>query len=142
MSWEQHRIGKQRLEVQLASEELAIQLQSQLPELNRQRILPAIERVLGEFDLPGQQIRIGSLNLDLGTIAANDLEREMPERLERELRGEIQRAIGASDTVARSGRESQFDLVEQYLVTGTVPFWAPKCARVFVRGSNYRACRA
>ena len=45
-----HSIRSQTLDVAVATERLALALQPRLSELNHRRLLPVIDRVLGEFD--------------------------------------------------------------------------------------------
>jgi hypothetical protein len=129
-----HRIRSQTLDVAVATEALALALQPRLGELNRQRLLPVIDRVLGEFDLPGRHVRIDRLAIDLGTLPLQALE----ERAETALESALRDAIAAAITVERPSdaaaaqvlpeAEARLALLEHYLRHGTVPFSADRAA--------------
>ena len=113
-----HSIRRETLEVAVADETLAFALQPRLAELNRKRLLPAIERLLDELSLPGQHLRIDRVDVDLGVLAAGDLEREAEERLVRALR----HALGGMTAIPEA--HAVRELFERLLLHGTLPFWA------------------
>lgn len=127
----EHRVRRQRLELEVASEELALALQPRLPDLNRRHLVPVIERVLEEMAVPGRQVRIPALEIDLGTLRSGDLEHEAERRLERELRRALGDALRRSE---RGGGPERWEpeaathrrLLEHHLAHGTLPFWAPR----------------
>lgn len=120
-----HVVGRQKLEVEVASEALALALQPRLGEANRRRWLPAIERVLEEVDEPGRRLRIDRLDLELGTVPFDRLEEVVERRLERELRRGIRRALEREGSGARRLSEpaARRELLERELATGTLPYW-------------------
>jgi hypothetical protein len=127
-----HSVGKQTFVLSADSESLALTLRHRLGELNRRRLLPIIERVLGELDVPGRQIRIERLEVDLGLLTPARFEEETPERFYRELRRALEEALsGLGDepsggAASRTEAASRLELLEQYLVRGTLPFWAAR----------------
>ncbi len=131
MGADRHYIQKQSFRIDVDSEPVAMALQGRLPELNRTAFFDVIERVLDAHAMPGQHIRIASLNVDLGTIPFTpDFAQVACERLERELRDAIEKALRELATEPSSARvapagEARLQLIEQYLSKGTLPFWAP-----------------
>jgi hypothetical protein len=98
-----HRIEAERIAVRVAREELARRLIARLGELNRARLLPAIERVFDEVDRPDEWIRIDRLDLDLGRIGEADLG-QIEGRLERALRAALDRALRGRTAPQREDR--------------------------------------
>src|SRR5262245_19681711 len=81
----QHSIRKQSLEVEADTEALACALQSRIADINRQQLLPIIQRVFDERAVPGLQIKIAKLDVDLGMVPLARFEEVVKERLYREL---------------------------------------------------------
>lgn len=121
-------VRSQRLEVEAGSQVVAMALQPRLSDLNRRRLLPVIERVLRELDVPGRQVRIERLAVDLGTVPLSALDAELPRLLERELRRALREALhggGEAGVRARPLARARAELLEHHLLRGTLPFWAP-----------------
>ncbi|MFL5386014.1 MAG: contractile injection system tape measure protein, partial [Longimicrobiaceae bacterium] len=122
-------VRAQRLEVEAGSQVVAMALQPRLSDLNRRRLLPVIERVLRELDVPGRQVRIERLSVDLGTVSLSALDAELPRLLERELRRALAAALNGGDREAgvraRPLAQARAELLEHHLLRGTLPFWAP-----------------
>jgi hypothetical protein len=126
-----HHVRRQTLQITVDSEALAFEIQPRLQHLNRAAFLPIIERVFDELSLADRRIFIERLEIDLGTVAKAESDQEIAGRFERKLREALRAAI---ERVERrpSGREraqpdeqAQLETLERYLVTGTLPFWAP-----------------
>ena len=125
-----HRVRQEALHVLVDSESLALELRPRLEGLNRHVFLPLLERVFDEFDIADTHVGIPRLDLDLGTLAAADLEGLAATRLEQSLREQLHRHLHGRrpDTpaaAARSAAASRAAAVEEYLLTGVIPFWAP-----------------
>ena len=127
-----HGIGKQQLLVDVDSHETALSLQSWLSDVNRNRFLPLIERVLDELDVPDRHVTIGDLHIDLGTLPLNGFVEVAEERLYRELRIAVERALhelnngSAVEHRSRSEQKARLELLEYYLLYGTLPAWASR----------------
>ncbi len=131
MGTECHRIQTETLRVDTDSEALAMALQARLASLNRTVFFDVIERVFDEYAATGQHLRIASLSLDLGTLhLTTDFEDVASSRLERELRNALESVVReivrqpSSEQFVQSAEEARLDLLDQYLSTGTLPFWA------------------
>jgi hypothetical protein len=98
-----HSVGKQRIDVRVAGEAQAHALLERVGALNRERLLPAIERVFDEFDRPGEVIRIDRLELDLGHIAEGRLG-EVEARLTEALRRALRRSVGSGAFASAEGQ--------------------------------------
>jgi hypothetical protein len=125
-----HHIRKQTIEIAIASEALALALQPRLSDLNRQQFLPVIERLFDEFSVPGRQIKISRLDLDLGDIPFDRFEEVTAERFTTELRRAVEEALRRQqqsptpDDYSQTDSASRLALFEYYLRYGTLPFWA------------------
>ncbi len=127
-----HVVGRQTLEVETDSEALALALHARLSDLNRRRLLPALEAVFDELDRPGEHVRVERLVVDLGELPAAAFEAQVVPRLQDALREALQEALregglgGDSHATRRSPEAARRELLEHYLVHGTLPFWAPR----------------
>ncbi len=127
-----HSIRKQTLDLEVDSETLAMALQPRLGDVNRRRFLRVIERVFDELAVPDQRIRIARLDVDLGTLPLVRFEEAAEKRLERELRRGLKEALReiaespSADKGSQSEETSRSELLEYYLLHGTLPFWAPR----------------
>lgn len=103
-----HSIEAIRLDVAVAREEGAHELLETIGELNRSRLIPIIERLLDEFDRPGELIRIDRIAVDLGLIAAGDFG-ALEGRLEDALREALREAgYAAADAASiATGRKPE-----------------------------------
>jgi hypothetical protein len=99
-----HAIGSQRIDVRVKGEAQAHALLERVGALNRERLLPAIERVFDEFDRPGEVIRIDRLDLDVGRIAEGRLG-EVEARLAEALRAVLRRTIGTGAAIFAPAEE-------------------------------------
>jgi hypothetical protein len=126
----QNSIRKQTLALTVNSESLALLLQPRLSDFNRRRFLPVIEKVVDEHAAPGKQIKIPSLKLDLGVLPLEGFEDAAAERLERLLRSALEGITNdereTSTFRSQSEEAAQLELLEFYLLHGTLPFWAPR----------------
>ena len=122
---QRHSLGKQTFAVHCDSESTALLLRSRLSECNRSLLIPVIERVLDECSLPGHHHRVEQLEVDLGNISLNELEELAPERLYRELKEALERALHrAAGTSTETEAVTQIRLIEHFLLSGTLPYSA------------------
>ena len=68
-----HLINKQVIELNLNSKKDAIQWQARMSQYYWNDILTALEQVFDEFKLDGEIISLEKMELDLGTIPANEM---------------------------------------------------------------------
>ncbi|MFY2563227.1 contractile injection system tape measure protein [Corallococcus terminator] len=131
MTGSRHHIRKQTLHVELESEAQALELQPRLSDFNRRRLLAIIEQVFDAVDVPGLHLRIDRLDVDLGTVPLDNFEQVVEERLTARLREVVEQAVHARRVAPPSGEqprteaEMRLELLEHYLLHGTLPYWAP-----------------
>ncbi|HEV7820840.1 MAG TPA: contractile injection system tape measure protein, partial [Burkholderiales bacterium] len=87
-----HVVGRQVIEIEVASDQGALDLLDRIGEINRVRFIPVMARVMNEFERPGVVIAIDRLDLHLGTVP--DLRPDtLVERLESALRDALGEAL-------------------------------------------------
>jgi hypothetical protein len=120
-----HSIRKQTITVRCDSQDCAFELRPRISDFNRSHFLPIIERVLSEAGVPGRLIRIERLEVDLGEISLGEFEEVAAARLYRELKDAVEAALGSQSKAAeQAGELSRLELLEWYLLRGTLPYWA------------------
>jgi hypothetical protein len=126
-----HAIGRQALEVDVATESQATALLDRVGDLNRASLLPTIERVMDEFDEPDLVV-IERIDLDIGTVPAARLELAA-DRLETALRDALMRALEGRARPEEKNADAPdmpptgaalLELLAQYLLRGTWPYRA------------------
>ncbi|WP_315838836.1 contractile injection system tape measure protein [Bradyrhizobium prioriisuperbiae] len=123
-------IRQQILDFDVDSEALALALQPGIADINRRRILPLIERVLDELAPFGQRIKIARLDIDLGDLPIENLEQAIEDALYPALRDAVEQALrsasndASADVRVQPETMSQLDLLEHYLLGGTLQFLA------------------
>ncbi|MGR9052425.1 MAG: contractile injection system tape measure protein [Gammaproteobacteria bacterium] len=126
---QRHVIKKQILLLEIEDPAQAQALQTEFARIYRERIVPLIDRYCTRYSSPDRIDRIESLQLDVGVIDSARLEQELVERVERQLDLELdpapgrERALDHSNPAARTAG-SQLELLQVFLRTGTLPWWA------------------
>ncbi|HEX8115080.1 MAG TPA: contractile injection system tape measure protein, partial [Kofleriaceae bacterium] len=134
---QRHRIRRQVLEIQIAEAPAAWPLQSALSRLHGQELAAIVERCCTEVGDPGRLHRIDALEVDLGRLDPDHLERDLIERLGPALRQALALRIQRDDAdLASAGRdpelESQLELVAHFACQGYLPWWADRSQRRIV----------
>lgn len=123
-----HHIGRLTVECAVADLDSALALRARVEDMARQAMPPVLERVFDALVPDGRHLRLGRLDLDLGTVAADRLELELPAVLERALSDALTGAVAAAlHAPGPDGRfmepgEALLDRFDSYLVSGTMPF--------------------
>ena len=122
-----HTIRQQTLDIRTDSEAAALALQAGISDINRQRLLPVIERVFDEFAVPEQRIQIARLDIDLGELPLDNFAQAAEDALYPALRAALQDALrdaaDPADDHVHSETTSRLELLRHYLSQGTLPFW-------------------
>lgn len=119
-----HRVNLLEIELVAGDVALAEALIGRTSQLHRLRIEPLLDRVFSEFSGPGRLDRIDRLELDLGTIAAADLDDDLPRKLEAALRAALARALAprGRDAIV----EPALELLTIFARTGNLPWWTER----------------
>jgi hypothetical protein len=100
-----HLVERLELEIGVADEALGRQLMDRLSRLQHRALTLLLARVMDQLSPPGCRHRIDRLELDLGTFAAADLERELPRALERALLQALPPLLLRSSGTARAAED-------------------------------------
>ncbi|HZF48935.1 MAG TPA: contractile injection system tape measure protein, partial [Polyangiaceae bacterium] len=124
-----HRILRQVVEVTIKDEGSAWRLQNELSRIQGERLEAIIDRVCSEVGDPDRIHRLASLEVDLGPIDIDNLERDLVEKLAPALRRALAARIYEEDAAtAEQGEDpetsSQLELVAFFARTGSLPWWA------------------
>ncbi|NER47631.1 MAG: hypothetical protein F6J92_13195 [Symploca sp. SIO1A3] len=146
MNQQRHVIKQLILELQLGSQEGAFELQNEVSELYRTKIVPLMDELLSQFSHPDIVHRIETLELDLGKIEIENLERSLTEKTTQYLsqyleghgdagtRGRGDGEMGrwgdgemgrwAESRTGKSEFAESLELLTYFIRTGTLPWWA------------------
>lgn len=134
-----HQILRQVIELQRgpADGPAQRQLQARVQRLWREHLLPAITRACDQAAPAGRRLRVERLVLDLGAqpwlaAAPDDGEPDpsWPEALARQTEGLLLRRLGelaqaaAPVAVADEGPSAALELLDQFVYSGCLPWWA------------------
>ncbi len=124
MTNESHSIRLQTLNIQCGPNG-ARALRERLSDFNLTQLIPVIDRVLTEATTDADHTTIDRLEVHLGTIPLDEFDTLAPARLYSELRDALERALLSPVKARRAGgATSRADLLEWYLMRGTLPFRA------------------
>lgn len=135
-----HIIRRQVLELAAPDRATAETLQPELGRIHRRRLAPLLERCLTKSSPPERIVRIERLELDLGSVDPEHLEQELTDRLGPRLRQALAEHLCEDRRRATGGDEepgvtSRLELVEHFVRTGRLPWWADASTPRLVEGS-------
>jgi hypothetical protein len=118
-----HRINCAQVELEVDDVALATALLERISQLHERRLAPVIDRVCSEVSEDGRLVRIDTLELELGSVSAEDFDEQFVERLERSLRSALREALFAR-AEGPSHIEATLQLLETFAWTGNLPWSA------------------
>jgi hypothetical protein len=120
-----HIIQKQIFDIGFSLEKEAYDLQNRFSRLFYNDATPVMTEVFDRLIPEGLVLRLDSLTLDLGRIRNDRLEKDFRERFRQSLEKELERALNEYARRETPGwNQSLTDLLEYFLMTGTLPWWA------------------
>lgn len=158
MSAPHHIIRRYTFDVQFSAKGKAVALQDSISSLFRRRLTGDMDDLLQQL-LPDDMVAVlDTLELDLGTIQYKDVETQLPlkllDALEKALTGILRTGTPGSQhqlsgkVIVKSGSERLGELLEYYLLSGAMPWWATATERgqpnqaIFQLGTNAPALLA
>ncbi|KYF85346.1 hypothetical protein BE20_31525 [Sorangium cellulosum] len=129
MTAPRHQIRRQILEVTVQDREAAWRLQTELGRIHAQRLEAVIDRCCTELGAPDRLQRVALVEVDLGQIDPDHLERDLVDKLSPLLREALAARIREEDEkTALRGEDpevlSRLELVASFARTGNLPWWA------------------
>jgi hypothetical protein len=119
-----HIVQKAHLKLKVGHEKHAYAVQSQVIALFQQQGIPALERELDRLAPTDQVIVLDRLELDLGSIGWEELQRKLPELLESKMREALGRVIHSNAGDAQVKRKDtdlgDLEALVRFLETGTL----------------------
>lgn len=139
MSASHHIIRRYTFDVQFSAKAKAIALQDSLSSLFRRRLMIDMDELLQQL-LPEDMVAVlDTLELDLGTVLYKDMETQLPlkllEALEKALSSILRTGTPGSqhhlsgNIMVKTGNERLYELLEYYLLSGAMPWWASAAER-------------
>lgn len=158
MSASHHIIRRYTFDVQFSARKKAVALQDSISSLFRRRLTADMDELLQQL-LPEDMVAVlDTLELDLGTVLYKDLETQLPlkllEALEKALSSIFRTGTPGAQhqlsgkVMVKSGSERLRELLEYYLLSGAMPWWATAAEReqpdqaIFRLGTNAPALLA
>jgi hypothetical protein len=125
MSTPYHIIQKQVFDIGFPIKGKAFELQNRFSRLFYNDATPVMAAVFGQLIPEGLILRLDTLSLDLGRIREDRLEKDFSERFKQALEKELELALREYTRQAAPGKnKSLTDLLEYFLMTGSLPWWA------------------
>ncbi|WP_437787379.1 contractile injection system tape measure protein [Sorangium sp. So ce1097] len=129
MTAPRHEILRQILEVTVQDREAAWRLQTELGRIHAQHLEAVIDRCCTELGAPDRLQRVALVEVDLGRLDPDHLERDLVDKLSPLLREALAARIREEDEkTALRGFDpeviSRLELVAFFARTGTLPWWA------------------
>lgn len=129
----ENSIRRQKLIVEVASESNAMLLRERFPDINREKLLPIVERVLEEISVFDQHVTIDQLTIDLGILPFDRFDDEAKQRLDTILRAHLWEIILKKNThapavspetkvISEPAQQSRLRQLEYYLINGILPW--------------------
>jgi hypothetical protein len=124
----QHIISSLSWNTSFDRKERAAELQARLSTWTNMRLPGELSRIFDSLCPPGQTWKIGSMELDLGTIGYNELEPELSLRVKKQLLEKLLALVrysaekGSTNFEISDENASELELVSAFLATGVMPW--------------------
>jgi len=129
-----HRINRVEIELHGGDVQLARALSERVSRMYGNRIAPVLERVCSELSGSEALDRLDQLEVDLGTVAADDFEDDFAARLAQALRAALAAALRRRTAGSDPRTRATLELLETFALTGGLPWWAdPQDGEVVAR---------
>ncbi|MEL6865089.1 MAG: contractile injection system tape measure protein, partial [Bacteroidota bacterium] len=144
MDKQYHQVVRFEIDFSLPEEEPLVPIQNRISRLVKRRLSAQLDALFSAFSDPGVSVKLDRLELDVGSILIEDLERELPQKLEEELRKELLRlqqqqgvliskralSIEPGQRKTSQGTPAQIrvqslKILQVYLEKGSFPWWVP-----------------
>ena len=125
-------IKKQIWEIDLDSAQNAFSLQNEWGQFSQTEISPILDQVCNELINEDTIVKIDKIELDLGKVSFTNMEKELPGIVYQAFRESLEHLLADSSQTSDdnvtvvSETHSNLDLIDHFLSTGTLPWWASK----------------
>ena len=131
-----HIIKRQVIELTVQDPASARALQDQVSHIYRQRIVPLIDRYCTALGAPDRLYRIDLLELDLGTLDAEQFEEQFVAQVERALQKALREQITSQEAETEEDSpkmRSALELFIFFVQMGSLPWWADQTRPALLR---------
>lgn len=131
-----HIIKRQIIELTVQDPASARALQDQVSTIYRQRIVPLIDRYCTALGAPDRLYRIDSLELNLGTLDAENFEEQFVAQVERTLQKALREQITSQEAEKEEDSpktRSALELFIFFMQMGSLPWWADQTRPALLR---------
>ncbi len=127
-AFQNHIIQKQNIEVTLSSGKNANALQDKIKNIYYEKIIPQLDNLFSGFIKDDIVIRLDKLDIDLGHISENDLEKQLTEKIVASIRQQLESSLKFDVKDSRnvqliSGGQSVINAFLYFLSQGHFPWW-------------------
>ncbi|WPQ60885.1 contractile injection system tape measure protein [Chitinophaga sancti] len=124
-----HKIQQIVMDATFTERELAGELQDRISRVFNQSIEPATATLFNQLGANGESVWIERLELDLGELAYDNFEQQITDRMIAALRDALEGKLelvtqDTGNLYFKDETERLYALLEHYLLTGTLPWWA------------------
>ena len=118
----------------MPSQENAFEIQNEISSIYNSRIVPVLDEICQQFSAKDSVIKLDKLEIDLGSVSLENLEEELVEKPRKHFREALsnlvrQAELDPGSTVNKISRStSKLELLDYFLQTGTLPWWADRSA--------------
>ncbi|PHN02225.1 contractile injection system tape measure protein [Flavilitoribacter nigricans] len=128
MNKQQHRIFRLQFDLRIPDSEIPGPIQDRISAIIDQRLFAILEKVFCEFTDPAVLIVLERLELDLGNILINEMEKQLPEQVETLLRQQLAHLLkfpvpDQPQFQKRIVPNRDLEILETFLLKGAYPWW-------------------
>ncbi|MEN8178870.1 MAG: contractile injection system tape measure protein [Pseudomonadota bacterium] len=140
-----HLIDTAVFDISFSDEETAFQTQSELEVFLKRQMMGVVDQVFDAASEAGFVMRIPSLEIDLGSVAYDDYQDELPKRLRERLTGLLKEfrvstsGRSASNASVIDRRQAEYHQLEYFLLNGHLPWYSSLDDDVVLDGLLERA---
>lgn len=134
MSQPRHIINKQILEIHLPEEEDVNSIQADISRLYQEKLIPIINDLCDRHSSGGRHLKIEQLNIDLGTVELKEIEGVFAQKFAEAIASQKVQVVSRSEEkpVETTAEKTPLDVLSYYLMTGSLPWWAPSSSKDYL----------
>lgn len=135
MEPQRHIINKQILEIHIPEDSDLSAMQTAVGQVYYDKIIPIIQRICDSHSAAGTQCKIERLTVDLGEISLEEFETQFGDKFAQAMASQPVEAItGPPAGMGNpSPTQSPVEMIAYYLLTGTLPWWAPAPTKSYLQ---------
>ncbi len=127
MSPQRHIINRQVLEIHVSEEKEVPQMQKEVLQLYREKLVPIINQQCDQYSPEGVTHRIDQLVIDLGEVKIEEFQQVFAEKLRESIASQKAHIIGdpTPTAVKEEVNRTGLSALVHFIQIGSLPWWAP-----------------